>query len=204
VILVASDPLVLSVGGTTLDASHKTGAWIGESAWGLPYGDPGSFFQASGGGFSRLFARPSYQNDVAGIGAMRGVPDVAADANPHTGFPVVTSDASGSYTISGHGGTSAAAPPGPRSSPSPTSTRSATSASSTRPSTRSPAVRTTTRPSTTSRWATTRPSSPTRRSPVTEQARAGTPSPAGAVRTPRYLFPCSLATRAADETTDPY
>jgi subtilase family serine protease len=41
---------------------------------------------------------------------MRGVPDVAADANPHTGFPVVTSDASGSYTISGHGGTSAAAP----------------------------------------------------------------------------------------------
>ena len=110
VILVASDPLVLSAGGTTLDASHTTGAWIGETAWGLPYGDPGSPFQASGGGFSHLFGRPSYQNGVHGIGAMRGVPDVAADANPHTGFPVVTSNAGGGYTISGHGGTSASAP----------------------------------------------------------------------------------------------
>jgi subtilase family serine protease len=110
VVLVASDPLVLSAGGTTLDASHTTGAWIGETAWGLPYGDPDSLVQASGGGFSHLFGRPSYQNGVAGIGAMRGVPDVAADANPHTGFPVVTSAGSGSYTISGHGGTSAAAP----------------------------------------------------------------------------------------------
>ena len=110
VLLVASDPLVLSVGGTTLDASHKTGAWIGETAWGLPYGDPGSFFQASGGGFSHLFARPSYQNGVHGIGAMRGIPDVAADGDPHTGFPVVTANAGGGYTISGHAGTSAAAP----------------------------------------------------------------------------------------------
>ena len=108
--LVASDPLVLSAGGTTLDASHTTGAWIDETAWGLPYGDPNSLVQASGGGFSHLFDRPSYQDGVDGVGAMRGVPDVAADANPHTGFPVVTSDGSGSYTISGHGGTSAAAP----------------------------------------------------------------------------------------------
>ena len=51
-----------------------------------------------------------YQNGVHGIGAMRGVPDVAADANTHTGFPVVTSNASRGYTISGHGGTSASAP----------------------------------------------------------------------------------------------
>jgi subtilase family serine protease len=58
--LVASYPLVLSVGGTTLDASHTTGAWIGETTWGLPYGDPGTGFQASGGGFSHLFRRPSY------------------------------------------------------------------------------------------------------------------------------------------------
>ena len=60
VVLVASEPLVLSAGGTTLDASHRTGAWTAETAWGLPDGDPGSFFQASGGGFSHLFARPSY------------------------------------------------------------------------------------------------------------------------------------------------
>ena len=110
VVLVASDPLVLGAGGTTLDASHKTGAWTAETAWGLPNGDPGSFFQASGGGFSHLFARPSYQDSVPGIGAMRGVPDVAADADPETGFPVVTANAGEGYTISGHAGTSAAAP----------------------------------------------------------------------------------------------
>jgi subtilase family serine protease len=109
-ILVASDPLVLSAGGTTLNASHPTGSWTGETTWGLPYGTPGTGFQASGGGFSHLFRRPSYQNGVHGIGAMRGVPDVAADANPHTGIAVVTSNASGSYAISGHGGTSASAP----------------------------------------------------------------------------------------------
>ena len=53
---------------------------------------------------------PSYQGGVAGIGAYRGVPDVAADACPHTGFPVVMSNAGGGYTLSGHGGTSASAP----------------------------------------------------------------------------------------------
>jgi subtilase family serine protease len=110
VILVASDPLVLSAGGTTLDASHTTGAWTGETTWGLPNGTPGTGFQASGGGFSHLFRRPSYQNDMAGIGAYRGVPDVAADANPQTGFPVVTSNAGAGYAISAHGGTSASAP----------------------------------------------------------------------------------------------
>jgi subtilase family serine protease len=41
---------------------------------------------------------------------MRGVPDVAADANPDTGVPVVASNIGGGYTISGHGGTSASAP----------------------------------------------------------------------------------------------
>ena len=108
--LVASDPLVLSAGGTTLDASHPAGAWIGETAWGLPDGSPGSAFQASGGGFSQLFRRPSYQDGVQGIGSMRGVPDVAADGDPVTGIAVITSSANGGYTISGHAGTSASAP----------------------------------------------------------------------------------------------
>jgi subtilase family serine protease len=108
--LVASDPLVLSAGGTSLDASHTTGAWTGETAWGLPDGSAGSAFQASGGGFSHLFRRPSYQNGVQGIGSMRGIPDVAADGDPVTGIAVVTSNAGGSYTISGHAGTSASAP----------------------------------------------------------------------------------------------
>jgi len=110
--LVNSDPLVLSAGGTTLDASHTTGAWIGETTWGLPDGSPGTGFQASGGGFSHLFRPPSYQNAVPGISSMRGVPDIAADANPSpdNGLPVVTSDVGGGYTISEHGGTSASAP----------------------------------------------------------------------------------------------
>ena len=112
VILVASDPLVLSAGGTTLRASRTTGAWIGESTWGLPDGSPGTGFQASGGGFSHLFRRPYYQDGVHGIDSMRGVPDVAADANPSpdSGLPVVTSNPGGGYTISEHGGTSASAP----------------------------------------------------------------------------------------------
>jgi len=60
----ASDPLVLSVGGSTLHASHTTGAYLSETAWGLPYGTPGTWVQASGGGFSHLFTRPAYQDGV--------------------------------------------------------------------------------------------------------------------------------------------
>ena len=108
--LVTADPLVLSAGGTTLDASHTTGAWTSETAWGLPDGSPGSPFQASGGGFSHLFHRPSYQNGVQGIGSMRGIPDVAADGDSVTGIAVITGNAGGGYTLSGHAGTSASAP----------------------------------------------------------------------------------------------
>ncbi len=107
--LLASDPLVLGAGGTSLTASHTTGAYISETAWGLPYGDPGSAFQASGGGFSRLFARPVYQDGVPGIGATRGVPDVSADASGHTGMAIVLS-AGGRDMIRNSGGTSASAP----------------------------------------------------------------------------------------------
>jgi subtilase family serine protease len=107
--LTASDPLVLGAGGTTLNASHTTGAWISETGWGLPYGTPGKSFQASGGGFSTLFPRPGYQNGVPGTGATRGVPDVSADASGHTGMALVTSNGS-TYTIRNSGGTSASAP----------------------------------------------------------------------------------------------
>jgi subtilase family serine protease len=99
--LPASDPLVLSVGGTTLDASPATGAYIGETAWSSPAGvlpanapEVPASVQAellpmgSNGGFSSLFARPSYQDGIAAIGQMRGVPDVSADAGSHTGMAV--------------------------------------------------------------------------------------------------------------------
>jgi subtilase family serine protease len=112
VLLLASDPLVLSAGGTSLTASHATGAWISETAWGLASGNSGNqggSFQASGGGFSQLFARPAYQAGVPGIGAARGVPDVSADASDRTGVAVVFSNGTRD-TVESHGGTSASAP----------------------------------------------------------------------------------------------
>jgi subtilase family serine protease len=111
VLMLASDPFALSVGGTALTADGD-GAWSSETAWGLASGNPGNAggsFQGSGGGFSELFARPSYQAGVAGIGATRGVPDVSADASDRTGVAVVFSNG-GQRTVQSHGGTSSAAP----------------------------------------------------------------------------------------------
>jgi subtilase family serine protease len=101
---------VLAAGGTSLDASHATGTYTSETAWGLPFGSPGTQFQASGGGFSRRVARPAYQTGVPGIAATRGVPDVSADASPHTGMALVISSGGNQYTIRNSGGTSASAP----------------------------------------------------------------------------------------------
>jgi subtilase family serine protease len=107
--LLASDPLVLGTGGTSLTASHVTGAWQGESAWGLPYGEAGSPFQASGGGFSRLFSRPSYQDGISAIGTDRGVPDVSADASGHADLAMILRGG-GRTMVRDGGGTSASAP----------------------------------------------------------------------------------------------
>jgi subtilase family serine protease len=112
VLLLASDPFVLAAGGTSLTASHGSGAWMSETAWGLASGNPGNqggSFQASGGGFSQLFARPAYQAGVPGVDAARGVPDVSADASDRTGVAVVVSNGS-QNTVQSHGGTSASAP----------------------------------------------------------------------------------------------
>jgi subtilase family serine protease len=111
VILPSSDPLVLAAGGTSLTANPVTGAYIGETTWNtLPGLSPsaGNSF-APGGGFSHLFARPAYQDGVPGIGATRGVPDVAGDASGTTGMAFAFS-APGGYELVGLGGTSAAAP----------------------------------------------------------------------------------------------
>ncbi len=108
--LPASDPLVLGAGGSTLNASHKTGRWLSETGWGLPYGTVNSTFQASGGGFSRVYAKPGYQDGIPGIGATRGVPDVSADANGHTGMAIAIAEPGGRTYIRDSGGTSASAP----------------------------------------------------------------------------------------------
>jgi len=106
----ASDPWVLSVGGTTLGqyipAGSTTPAWV-EFPWNATDATWG-WWGASGGGVSDYFPLPSYQN-LAGVpnsinpgiaapnphtvvppaafkATGRGVPDVAANANERTGF----------------------------------------------------------------------------------------------------------------------
>jgi subtilase family serine protease len=91
----AAVPSVLSVGGTTLYTSSN-GTYQGESAW-----------SGSGGGYSRIFAEPSYQYGVQRTG-VRTVPDVAYNADPHSGVWVYDTPAGGWQA--GVGGTSAAAP----------------------------------------------------------------------------------------------
>jgi subtilase family serine protease len=97
--LPASDPLVLSVGGTALNATWATGAYHGEMAWNADT-------EASGGGYSLLFRRPSYQDGIARTGRMRGVPDVAANADASTAM-ALTFAGGGLYPAQG---TSAATP----------------------------------------------------------------------------------------------
>jgi subtilase family serine protease len=105
--LPASDPLALAVGGTSLRVSRATGAYLGETAWNIP--PPAEGPRAGGGGFSRLFSRPAYQDGIAGIGAARGVPDVAADADPRTGMALAFTEGGHNYLIAG-GGNSVATP----------------------------------------------------------------------------------------------
>jgi len=113
--LPASSPLVLAVGGTSLQASRTTGAYQGETAWNTP--PPPSTpipagietAEASNGGFSSLFPKPGYQDGATGTGTGRGVPDVAGDASPFTGT-AGTSVVDGMQLIGPSSGTSASAP----------------------------------------------------------------------------------------------
>jgi kumamolisin len=100
----ASSPHVLACGGTRLEAAG--GRVEREVVWNEPDGG------ATGGGVSEIFERPDYQRSTdvpASINAPhfrgRGVPDVAGNADPLTGYEV---------RVDGHdavfGGTSAVAP----------------------------------------------------------------------------------------------
>ncbi|MDD2878409.1 MAG: S53 family peptidase [Acidiphilium sp.] len=98
----ASSPYVVGCGGTsiTVSGSHITA----ETVW-------NSGASGSGGGISTAFGVPAFQAgvklpiNVSTGGTGRGVPDVAADADPNTGYQV---------TVDGQtfavGGTSAVAP----------------------------------------------------------------------------------------------
>lgn len=103
----ASSPHALACGGTSLKAKGTT--IVSEVVWND--GDPTS--GAGGGGVSTVFALPSWQRGLATTDAegtssplaMRGVPDVSADADPQTGYDV---QVDGSAAV--FGGTSAVAP----------------------------------------------------------------------------------------------
>jgi kumamolisin len=100
----AASPYVLGCGGTKLTIS---GTSIGsEQAWNELSSNEG----ATGGGVSEVFARPNYQQSASVPKAPngfvgRGVPDVAGDADPETGYNVVVD---GQQSVIG--GTSAVAP----------------------------------------------------------------------------------------------
>ena len=84
----ASSPHVLGCGGTRLSLDAAGGV-TGETVW-----NDGAGGGATGGGVSDVFALPSWQSS-AGVPARagatttgRGVPDVAGDADPQSGYRV--------------------------------------------------------------------------------------------------------------------
>ncbi|HEX3785802.1 MAG TPA: S53 family peptidase [Pseudonocardiaceae bacterium] len=100
----ASSPHVLACGGTSLHAS-TTGTITSETVW-----NDGSSGGATGGGVSDTFPAPSWQATAgvparSGGGTGRGVPDVAGDADPETGYNIRVD---GNAVVIG--GTSAVAP----------------------------------------------------------------------------------------------
>ncbi|WP_399896102.1 S8 family serine peptidase [Streptomyces sp. BBFR51] len=101
----ASSPHVLACGGTTLVGDPTSGTIESETVWNT--GADG----ATGGGVSSAFGLPDWQvsagvpNRTGSDAPGRGVPDVAANADPATGYQILFNGQSGFI-----GGTSAATP----------------------------------------------------------------------------------------------
>jgi kumamolisin len=102
----ASSPHALACGGTRLVTDTATGAVTSETVW-----NEGQGRGATGGGVSDVFGLPDWQGSAGvparagGGGPGRGVPDVAGDADPVTGYQVLVD---GQRMVVG--GTSAVAP----------------------------------------------------------------------------------------------
>ncbi|HEY4355350.1 MAG TPA: S53 family peptidase [Acidobacteriaceae bacterium] len=100
----ASSPHVLACGGTKLSGSGS--AITGEVVWNELSSNEG----ATGGGVSAFFALPTWQSDAkvpkpTGTTGGRGVPDVAGDADPNSGYTIRVDGQTSTI-----GGTSAVAP----------------------------------------------------------------------------------------------
>jgi kumamolisin len=107
----ASSPHALACGGTSLVLS-SSGTITSETVWNDALSGAGGS-GATGGGVSDVFSQPTWQA-TAGVperavsgstGSWRGVPDVAGNADPATGYQVLVDGQPGVY-----GGTSAVAP----------------------------------------------------------------------------------------------
>jgi subtilase family serine protease len=131
----ASDPWVTSVGGTSLGI-NQAGKMSFETGWGdtldqitagatgkLSYTSPlpGALFAGgAGGGTSTVFAEPAYQKGTVPASLSKGhrvSPDIAALADPYTGFligirPIIndTTLETGDFVNETYGGTSLASP----------------------------------------------------------------------------------------------
>ena len=96
----AASPHVLACGGTYLSADASTGRVHSETVW-----NEGAGKGATGGGVSDTFPRPAWQSAAGTPSGGRGVPDVAGDADPQSGYQILVD---GTATVIG--GTSAVAP----------------------------------------------------------------------------------------------
>jgi len=102
----ASSPNVVACGGTKLTATPDNSSIASETVW----NEQAQGMGATGGGVSDSFPLPDYQKNAnvpapANTNGGRGVPDVAGDADPVTGYNVLVD---GTSRVSG--GTSAVAP----------------------------------------------------------------------------------------------
>jgi len=121
-----SDPGVLSVGGTTIGKAYverkdeNFHVWVeAEYIWNDSWSFPASTIYpalsgsgATGGGISDYFPQPPWQSGINTVSLNtgkkgRGLPDVAANASPNSGYPFYVG---GSLSQQPMSGTSAAAP----------------------------------------------------------------------------------------------
>ena len=126
----ASSPFVTAVGGTTL-AVGASNNYLFETGWGTYSSSwtgsawsptpPGTWLYGGGGGVSRIFAEPSYQQGVVPNSVFaaqgrtgRAVPDISANADPNAGYLIGESqtfpDGTIQYSEYRIGGTSLSCP----------------------------------------------------------------------------------------------
>ncbi len=110
----SDDPYVVGVGGTNLQVGSND-TYGSETAWSSTAETKFSAKGAGGGGgYSTVFRKPSYQTGPGvDSNSMRHIPDVAANADPATGYAISCTVLIAGCSLTGWvtvGGTSAAAP----------------------------------------------------------------------------------------------